>query len=145
MQTRTVQKTEGFVPQSLEKAIAEQMNLGVEFSNAFLHPQSGQIYRVHDFNLENSDEDVLLIQKCVMLPSVSSQDTYLWMIDFAATVHSAAVRQKLDLALKQIGAIWKFRNVLYHHPQEAQAWENFNKNNLRQLAREWLLEIVSKS
>ena len=117
------------------------MNLGVEFSNAYLNPVSGEIYRIHDFNLESSDADVPLIKRCVMLPSVTSQDTYLWMKEFAAAVSDPWLCLKLDDALNQIGACWKFRNVLYHRPVEMEQWDHFNVRCLRQLAKEWLEQI----
>ena len=126
---------------TLEVSVAEQMNLGVEFSNAYLNPISGEIYRIHDFNLEISDADVPLIKRCVMLPSVTSQDTYLWMQKFAVTVPDLWLRLKLSDALNQIGACWKFRNVLYHRPIEMEQWEQFNQRCLRHLAREWLEQI----
>lgn len=126
---------------SQEKEIANQMNLGAEFSNAYFNPETGEICRIHEF----SEGDFPVAQHFIMLPTVTSQDTYLWMVDFTDSVQDPYLRKQLKTALQGIGSFWKFRNVLYHQPEEMQRWQKFNQEKLLAFAREWLQDIEKRS
>jgi hypothetical protein len=70
-------------------------------------------------------------------PRVAYRD----MVEFAATVRSAALRTRLDDALEGKGAFGRFRRVLADAPAERERWFEFRNARLRERAREWLAEL----
>lgn len=128
-----------------EQEIAEQMAIAAEFSDGFLHFQSGNIFRLHEF--EPHSELLPLIQQgeLHLIPTITSQDLYLWMKEFAETVSDPLLQAELNVALEKIGGVWKFRNILYHAPEIEQKWELFQKQKLLTHALEWLSSITNSS
>jgi hypothetical protein len=80
------------------------------------------------------------IQKGIvkMVPTITSQDLYLWMEEFTPWVEDPQIQRDLKQALQQISAVWKFRNVLYQHSAIANQWHQFKKTKLLALAHDWL-------
>lgn len=131
----------------LEQEIADQMNLGVESSDAYLNLKTGEIYRIQDFALSShrgTSADGFSANDCVMLPTIPSQETYLWMVEFTKTVENAALRRKLEGELERIGAQWHFRNVLYHNPEIQARWQIFKNAKLIAHAQEWIEYLQNK-
>lgn len=127
------------MPHSIsELEIAEQMAIAAEFSDGFLHVKSGTIYRLHEF--EPHSEFLPLIQagELHLIPTITSQDLYLWMEEFITTVSDAELQNELNNALGKIGGVWKFRNILYHAPEMERRWELFQKKKLLSQSLEWL-------
>ena len=118
--------------------LSEHLDVGTELSDGFLDPETGEIFRITEFNRDEDDLARIGMRQLILLPNISSQDTYLWMVDFAEDVQDAVLREKMRVALKGVGAVWKFRNILYHHPTESQAWDAFRKRKLVEIAKEWL-------
>ena len=114
------------------------MAIAAEFSDGFLNLKSGDICRMHEF--EPGSEYLPLIQsgQLQLIPTITSQDLYLWMKEFASTVPNPILRQDLNIALEKIGAVWKFRNILYHEPELERKWEFFQKKKLLAIATEWI-------
>lgn len=125
-------------PTLSEEEIAEQMAIAAEFSDAFLHAKSGTIFRLHEF--EPHPEFLPLIQRgeLHLIPTITSQDLYLWMKEFAASLPDPLLQADLTVALEKIGGVLKFRNILYHAPEIEQQWELFYKKKLLAQAMEWL-------
>ncbi len=131
----------------LEQEIADQMNLGVESSDAYLNLKTGEIYRIQDFALSahrGTSDDDFRAEDCVMLPTIPSQETYLWMREFTATVQDAHLRVRLEEALDKIAGQWMFRNVLYHHPEVQARWQLFKGEKLLAHAQEWIIYLRDK-
>ncbi len=144
-------KKEKEIPQkdigTLEKEIADQMNLGVESSDAYLNLKTGEIYRIQDFALSahrGTSDDDFRAEDCVMLPTIPSQETYLWMCEFTATVQDAGLRRRLEEALDQIAAQWLFRNILYHNPEIQNRWAHFKGEKLLAHAKDWITYLRKK-
>lgn len=131
----------------LEQEIADQMNLGVESSDAYLNVKTGEIYRIQDFALgaqRGASDDDFRAEDCVMLPTIPSQETYLWMCEFTAAVEDAVLRRTLEEALEKIAGQWMFRNVLYHRPDYQARWQQFKSDKLIAHAREWITYLRGK-
>jgi Uncharacterised protein family (UPF0158) len=65
---------------------------------------------------------------------------YGWMVDFAASVDEARLRDRLEVALDGRGAFRRFKNVLLNHPAERERWFAFRGERFRAAARAWLAE-----
>ncbi len=117
--------------------VAQQMEISAEFSDGFLSP-AGVLFRLHEFNLDPATEILIRAGELKMIPAITSQDLYLWMIEFLAFVKNPLWREELQNALNGISAVWKFRNVLYKNDALSQEWEKFKFAHLCALAQDWL-------
>ncbi len=122
---------------SLEQEVAEQLDLGAELSDAFLNPETGEIVRIHEWSAKD-EWNRPKAESLRLIPTVPSQETYLWMVEFTDTVKDLVLADRLKVSLKEIGAYWKFKNILYHAPAEELQWNNFNRGKLIAAAQEWL-------
>ena len=123
---------------ALEQIIADQMEIGAEFSDAFFDPKSELICRVHEFDDCSEYQALIFSGKLRLVPPICSQDLYLWMKEYADSAQPMTVRFQLQNALNGIGAVWKFRNVLYHDPSTSEDWDQFKRKKLVSIAKEWL-------
>ena len=123
---------------SLPQIVAGQMEIGAEFSDGYVSLGTGAVCRLHEFD-ENSPERHLAQAGLLrMIPTITSQDPFLWMLDFTGEVEDALWRKELETSLGGISAVWKFRNVLYHNPALSGRWEGFKRERLLALAQDWL-------
>ena len=114
------------------------MEIAAEFTDGFLCPKNGTIHRVHEFELESESCKLIQAGRLQLIPTITSQDLYLLMVDFASTVENPKLQEKLENALKGISAVWKFRNALYHQTELSKQWEEFKKEKLLKQAKDWL-------
>jgi hypothetical protein len=77
----------------------------------------------------------------VDIPRRPSYEGYNLMVEFANTVKSRGLREKLDIALDGKGAFRRFKNVLKNHPDEEKRWFAFKDERMRQDVRDWLHSI----
>src|SRR5437588_550688 len=98
----------------LAQAIASQMEIGAEFSDAYIHFGSDMICRIHEFDEASEYRRLAESGKLRLIPPITSQDLYLWMEEFAASLPESAQKERLLHSLRGISAVWKFRNILYH-------------------------------
>ena len=73
-----------------------------------------------------------------MIPTLPSQDLFLWMVDFTENEAVGPLKEKLTRALSGVSAVWKFRNVLYHEDAANARWERFKRQKLLNEATRWL-------
>ena len=130
---------------NLLQAIASQMEIGAEFSDAYIGFNSGLICRIHEFDEASEYRRLAESGHLSLIPPITSQDLYLWMVEFAETVMEPAHRRRLDASLKGISAVWKFRNVLYHNPALSDLWEKFKNQKLLGLAQDWIDSVPHSS
>ena len=71
---------------SLQQPVADQIAIGAEYSSAFLQLKTGEILRLQDVHLEEGGLAGLSIEELTMLPTLPSEEIYLWMEDFVPTV-----------------------------------------------------------
>lgn len=128
---------------SLERDIADQMVIAAEFSDAYVDPSSGLICRIHESDQNSEYQTLVYSGELQLVPTITSQDMYLWMVEFASSVQDRAIRGRLETALRGIGAVWRFGNVLYHQPELSKHWEKYKNKKLLTIAREWLNQKVS--
>ncbi len=128
----------------LTEEIAAQMEIGAEFSDGFVSFKSGDIYRIHDFDPNPGSSAMVESGLLRMIPVITSQELYIWMVEFTKEVHSDSVREKLESALKGVSAVWKFNNVLYHSPEWAERWDYFKRAKLLQSAQEWMESLTAR-
>ena len=60
------------------------------------------------------------------------------MVEFAASVADAPVRDRLERALHGRGAFRRFKDVLAPHPAERERWFRFHDQQVRAAMRAWL-------
>ncbi len=120
-----------------------QMEISAEFTCAFLNIQNNKICRMNELVPDAELSRLIRSGSLHLVPSLSSQDWYLWMVDFAGTVTDPFLRAELDAALNGISAIWRFRNILYRETELSLQWETFKNSRLRGLATEWLDSLRS--
>jgi hypothetical protein len=127
--------------QSLVEQIASHMEVGAELSFAYLSPSAGSLVRVHEFDHDAVYEWLSRSGHLEMVPTLPSQDLYLWMVDFAKNEIQGGLQHKLLNALSGVSAVWKFRNVLYHEDEAALQWEKFKRQKLMETARVWFESV----
>ena len=123
---------------TLVETVASQMEIGAEFSDGYVGLGTGMVCRLHEFDESSDLRRLAESGRLRMIPAITSQDLYLWMVDFSRTVQDPAVRREIEAALAGISAVWKFRNALYHRPDLSDRWENFKRKKLLDLAVTWL-------
>ena len=119
-------------------AIASQMEIGAEFSDAYLSSKTGFMCRIHEFDEGSDLRRQAEAGHLSLVPPITSQDLYLWMVEFAGGVADAQKRGKLEHSLTGISAVWKFRNALYHDGPISRDWERFKSGKLLAQAKDWL-------
>ena len=113
------------------------MEVGAELSFAYLSRSDEHIVRVHEFDHDSVYEWLSRSGHVEMIPSLPSQDLYLWMVGFTEREVRGELQKKLFNALSGVSAVWKFRNILYHEDETARRWENFKRQKLVEAARAW--------
>ena len=114
------------------------MEIGAEFSDAFLGSGTELILRIQEHDDDAENQRLIQAGRLRMIPPITSQDLYLWMVEFSATVPDRALCVRLEEALDGLGAVWRFRNVLYHVPEWFDRWEDFKNARLLAAAADWL-------
>ena len=71
---------------------------------------------------------------------LGSSVEYGWMAEFAGVVRDARLRDLLEVALNGRGVFRRFKDVLFDHPAEREAWFAFRDGHVRAASREWLAE-----
>jgi hypothetical protein len=123
--------------QLIVEQVASHMEVGAEFSSAYLNRSSHHIVRVHEFDQDSVYEELFSSGHVEMIPTLPSQDLYLWMVNFMENEAEGSLKAKLMAALSGVSSVWKFRNVLYHEEDAARRWEKFKRGKLVETARAW--------
>jgi hypothetical protein len=76
----------------------------------------------------------------IPIEPLGSSVEYGWMVEFAASVADARLRDRLEVALAGRGAFRRFKNTLLDDLVERERWFAFRDARLREAAREWLAE-----
>ncbi len=126
------------ITNSLVETIAGQMEIAAEFSHGYFCAANNSIFRYHELASDPECENLIQLGLLQFIPSITSQDLYLWMIEFSVTIHDPFLRKQLETSLKGISATWKFKNVLYHNCELQEQWDRFKINKLQNLALDWL-------
>lgn len=133
---------EGKVDRDLERSILEtvaaQMEIGAELSFGYLNFSTGTVRRVTEFDADSEYRRLMDSGFRYMIPNITSQDLYLWMVEFAEGVEDPSLRQELRTSLQGVSAVWKFRNVLYHREEASRDWERFKHGKLLAEAGSWI-------
>ncbi len=125
-------------PKSVIENVASHMEVGAELSFAYLSLEAGSIVRVHEFDHDSIYEWLARSGHVKMIPTLPSQDLFLWMVEFAENEPAGHLRKKLLAALSGVSAVWKFRNVLYHEDDANARWEKFKRAKLVEAAASWM-------
>ncbi|MGH7390869.1 MAG: UPF0158 family protein [Candidatus Rokuibacteriota bacterium] len=92
-----------------------------------------------DLSEEQVDEG-LAEARLVEVERLPSSAEYGWMVEFAASVQNAHLRELLDVALRGRGAFRRFKDVLAEYPAERERWFRFHDERVREAIREWLAD-----
>ncbi len=97
-----------------------------------------------DFGAPDSLTDALLVvsepQRFVFIRPLPSWESYNLMEDFIATLPPGRLRDALERSIAGKKPFRHFKDVLLNHPKERQAWFDFQNEQQRRWAREWLME-----
>ncbi len=124
--------------QALIETIANQMEIGAEFSDGFVNLKSGMVCRIHEFDDSSEYQRLVKAGALQMIPTITSQDLYLWMVDFTCTMEDGALKRQMETALEGISSVWKFRNILYHNDAVSKRWRGFKREKLLSSAQDWV-------
>jgi len=114
------------------------MEVGAELSFAYLSREAGSIVRVNEFDPDSIYEWLARTGHVQMIPTLPSQDIYLWMVEFAENEPAGRLREMLLTSLSGVSAVWKFRNVLYHEDAANARWEKLKRAKLVEAALNWM-------
>ncbi len=129
----------------LDTRTGEIVNIPDEVMSAAESEDEEEIERLPDW-----EQDLIETAKSVFsdeegryvdIPRRPSYEGYNLMVEFANTVKSRGLREKLDIALDGKGAFRRFKNVLQDHPDEKKRWFAFKDERMRQDVRDWLYSI----
>lgn len=123
---------------SLLQTIACQMEIAAEITDGFVHLGGASAYRLQEYDYDHGFESLIRSGYLRHVPSITSQEIYIWMTEFAAAIRDRHLGTQLRRALEGISASWKFRAVLYHNPDASDEWERFKKDRLLGAAEDWL-------
>lgn len=107
----------------------------------YLDAQTGEIITTGD-GAEVSEEIEGAIEagddRFVQIPENDSRDSYAIMEDFIATIESPAVAERLQRAIEGKGAFSRFRREVASEPELCDRWYQFESEQQRVAAVEWL-------
>jgi len=81
------------------------------------------------------------ISEYVLIPTITSHDSYKLMEGFILEVHDEKFRSQLQEAINKEGPFGRFKELVFKHPEERVHWLDFRKNKLTQMATQWLKKI----
>jgi hypothetical protein len=77
----------------------------------------------------------------VDIPRKPSYEAYNLMVEFASSVTSRHLREKLEIALEGKGAFRRFKNVIADYPDEEKKWFAFKDKRIHEDVIEWLNDL----
>ena len=109
---------------------------------AFLDPETGEIYPSFDYEVLGPDGEPVDMEEVDWLPvgGEGSGAAYDDMVDFAEAVADPGVRRKLTDSLRGRGAFRRFKDTMWHQPEEiGRAWNRYRDGRAELRALDWLL------
>jgi len=111
----------------------------------FLDTKTGEIIHISEFMDEEEKEKISMqieseTKRYLFIPSEDSSEAYNDMLDFAATLSSEDLKEKLSLAFKGKGVFRRFKDVLSNYPDERNMWFGFKEGRTKERVNEWLEE-----
>ena len=114
----------------------------------FLDVRTGEVrrYRLSAFDGDAADDELtedeaaegVAAGHLVRIEPIESSVEYDWMVEFAAAVPNARLRDRLGQMLEGRHPFRRFKDVLAQHPAERERWFRFHDERLRGTMRGWL-------
>lgn len=134
----------------LDKQTGHVVVIGEEFLDGELHDEEEGGAETPAWCLDSRDlgrrirEDEAQ-EQFVRIPELDRGRSFRLMEGFIDLVASPRLRQKLQTAINGRGAFRRFKDVLLDHPQVRQHWFDYELEQKRNFAREWLESIEIES
>lgn len=125
------------IPFSLDELVTT-MTFHSELSESYLNVKTGEMLFRNLETMEDETETEELGNDWVLIPSISSRDSYRWMEAFVDSLPQGILVEKLGIALNGKGAFRRFKDVLAGYPAQRQAWFDFENQKVVQEAKDWI-------
>ncbi len=100
---------------------------------------------ITSFTNYDEDEEVDIdLSKWINIDGIESYEKYNLMEDFASRQNDR-LRELLNVALNGKGAFRRFKDVLYHFPEEQEKWYEFEHEWFKQQAIDFLDEVYENT
>lgn len=77
-------------------------------------------------------------EKYLRVPKIETSEAYELMVDFAETVTSSSLRNRLEASLSGRKPFRAFKDALYDFPEEREQWFDFEREAHRREVLQWL-------